>query len=157
MRKIHLVTALSIGYCLAAQADEVTDWNRILFQADLTAKTPPILTSRNAAIVQASVFDAVNGIERRYTPVHVTPAAPSGASVRAAAVAAAHAALAKIYTAQQQFLNEKFAASFAAIAAQPAAEHSRSIAQGIEWGRSVAEAIWTWRSGDGIAATLRRS
>jgi hypothetical protein len=49
--------------------------------------------SRVAAIVQASVYDAVNGIERRYTPIHVAPAAPRGASRRAAAIQAAYASL----------------------------------------------------------------
>ena len=40
------------------------------------AKLPPQTSARIGAIVQASVFDAVNGIERRYTPYHVDPAAP---------------------------------------------------------------------------------
>ena len=57
-----------------AAADEVTDWNRITLDALLV---PPAvaapLAQRPAAIVQAAVFDAVNGIERRYTPIHVTP------------------------------------------------------------------------------------
>ena len=70
----------------AAVADEVTDWNRIMLDAFLV---PPAvgapLAQRPAAIVAASVFDAVNGIERRYTPIHVPPAAPPGTSKRAAA------------------------------------------------------------------------
>ena len=69
--------------CISAttvRADEVTDWNQILFQAALVAKTSPLIITRNAAIVQASVFDAVNGIERRYTPIQVKPGAPHGAS-----------------------------------------------------------------------------
>ena len=41
-----------------------------------------------AALVQAAVFDAVNGINPRYTPIRVTPAAAPGASRRAAAVQA---------------------------------------------------------------------
>ena len=53
-------------------ADEVTDWNVTLFQAAHTANTNPLVTTRVAAIVQAAVLDAVNGIERPYTPIHVT-------------------------------------------------------------------------------------
>src|SRR5262252_6607666 len=49
------------------RADVVTDWNRIMAQTVLVAKTSPLVTTRVTAIVQASVFDAVNGIERRYT------------------------------------------------------------------------------------------
>lgn len=48
--------------------------------------TPGATSTRGTAIVQAAVFDAINGIERRYTPIHVPPAAPHGASKRAAAV-----------------------------------------------------------------------
>ena len=59
-----------------AQADVVTDWNQIMMQTVLTTNTSPLVTSRVAAIVQAAVFDAVNGIERRYTPIHVQPNAP---------------------------------------------------------------------------------
>lgn len=34
-----------------ARADEVTDWNQILFQAALVAQTSPLFMSRNTAIV----------------------------------------------------------------------------------------------------------
>ena len=56
--------------------------------------------ARPAAIVAASVFDAVNGIERHYTPIHVAPAAPPGASNRAAAVQAAYASLVRLFPAK---------------------------------------------------------
>jgi len=46
------------------------------------------VSTRVTAIVEAAVFDAVNGIERRYTPIHVDFAAPAGASKRAAAIQA---------------------------------------------------------------------
>jgi hypothetical protein len=94
------ITTLSLGLLIGANLgsgiiweDEVTDWNVILFQAAHTANTNPLVTTRMAAIVQAAVFDAVNGIERRYTPIHLTADAPRGASKRAAAVQAAYASL----------------------------------------------------------------
>ena len=73
--------------------DVVTDWNRTMIAGLEAAKPPPPIASRFGAIVQTSVFDAVNGIERRYTPVHVAPAAPRGASPAAAAASAAYTAL----------------------------------------------------------------
>jgi hypothetical protein len=77
------------GFCLAtARADVVTDWNQIMFQAALVAKTSPLDMSRNAAIVQGAVYDAVNGIDRSYIPLHVKPAAPRRASPDAAAIQA---------------------------------------------------------------------
>ncbi len=146
------LAGLAGGLATAARADEVTDWNKIMFEAALVPPaTSPIVMTRVAAIVQASVFDAVNGIERRYTPVHVDPAAPPGASRRAAAVQAAYAALVRLYPAQKNALDEKLADSLAAISSGPAAENSESIARGIDWGQTVADAIWAWRSTDGFA------
>jgi membrane-associated phospholipid phosphatase len=147
-----LVTLASL-LTATALADEVTDWSRIMFAAALQAVPPtsPLVMSRNAAIVQASVFDAVNGIERRYTPIHVPPAAPPGASRRAAAVQAAYAALVRLYPSQQAALAQQLQASLAAIASGSAAENSVSIARGIAWGQAVADAIWTWRSTDGFS------
>lgn len=135
-----------------ARADEVTDWNRIMLDALLG---PPVvaapLAQRAAAIVQASVFDAVNGIERRYTPIHIMPAAPAGASQRAAAVQAAYANLVHLFPSQSATFAQKRALSLLGVASGPAAEHSESIGRGIEWGQTVADAIWAWRSTDGFS------
>jgi hypothetical protein len=134
------------------RADEVADWNRNMFKAGLAATPPtsPLNMSRVAAIVQASVFDAVNGIERRYAPIHVDFAAPGGASVRASVVQAAYASLVRLYPAQTSTFDAERAASLDDISSGAAAEHSESIARGIEWGQTVADAIWAWRSTDGF-------
>ncbi len=136
----------------AAVADEVTDWNRIMLDAFLV---PPAvgapLAQRPAAIVAASVFDAVNGIERRYTPIHVAPAAPPGASKRAAAVQAAYASLVRLFPAQIATFDEKRTQSLVEISSGWAADRSESIQQGIAWGQAVADAIWQWRSTDGFS------
>jgi PAP2 superfamily len=148
-----LLAALAVLLPGAAVADEVTDWNRIMFQAALhatPAPTTPLVMTRNAAIVEAAVYDAVNGIQRRYTPLHVQPAAAPGASIRAAAVQAAYATLVRLYSSQQSTLDQQRATSLAAIANGAAAANSVSIARGIAWGQFVADAIWTWRSTDGF-------
>src|SRR5687767_15887740 len=90
-----LIISAVVCLCFSAtaKADEVTDWNQQLQQALLTSSTNPIVSSRASAIVHAAIFDAVNGIERRYTPIHVNFNAPRGASRRAAAVQAAYATL----------------------------------------------------------------
>ena len=157
MKNIRVLGFLLVAWAslltTAARADEVTDWNRIMFAAALQAVPPtsPLVMGRNAAIVQASVFDAVNGIERRYSAIHIQPAAPPGASRRAAAVQAAYAALVRLYPSQQTALAQQLQASLAAIASGAAAEHSVSIARGIAWGQAVADAIWAWRSTDGFS------
>src|SRR5919197_537534 len=80
-----------------ARADAVTDWNEVMFRAALIAGSSPLNMTRFATLVEASVFDAVNGIDRRYTPIRVAPAAPAGASRSAAAVQAAYSMLTRIY------------------------------------------------------------
>jgi hypothetical protein len=135
---------------IAVRADVVTDWNRIAQQALLNAGSSPVVSSRSMAIVEVSVFDAVNGIERRYAPVHVAFDAAPGASRRAAAIQAAYASLLHLLPAQQAFLTEQRDASLAEISAVPADENSVSIARGIEWGQTVADEIFAWRSTDGL-------
>ena len=162
MRKIcrgFLVLVILVGtHAITVRADEISDWNAYLFEAARLAVPPtsPLVITRSAAIFQASVFDAVNGIERRYTPIHVEPAAPRGASTRAAAVQAAYAILVKLYPAQKPDLDAKRAASLAAISHNynDNDDHDqrggRSIPRGIAWGQTVADAIFAWRSTDGF-------
>src|SRR5262249_45752475 len=94
-----------------AWADEITDWNQTMLRAALVAGTSPPVTTRVAAIVQTAVFDAVNGIARRYTPIHVAPAGPSGASRDAAAVQAAYATLVQLYPVQKSTFDPRLAGS----------------------------------------------
>src|SRR5438046_785298 len=150
---------LATGATLVS-ADEVTGWNQIMLAATITPPATPGPTStRVTAIVQAAVFDAVNGIERRYTPIHVPPAAPHGASKRAAAVQAANASLVRLYPALMYpaltaTFDRQRMLSLAAIASGGAAEHSKAIERGVEWGQTVADAIWAWRSTDGFNTVL---
>jgi len=130
-----------------AWADEITDWNQTMLRAALVGGTSPPVTSRVAAIVQAAVFDAVNGIARRYTPIHVEPAGPAGASREAAAVQAAYATLVQLYPAQKSTLDARLAVSLAVLGAR---EDGAAIASGRAWGQTVADAILTWRSTDGF-------
>ena len=87
----------AIAFATSPAVDEITNWNQMLFRAGLVGGTTPLVITRVAAIVEAAVFDAVNGIDRRYTPIHVPPAAPAGASRDAAAVQAAYATLVQLY------------------------------------------------------------
>ena len=68
---------LIVGGSALARANEVTDWNEMLFRASAVASASPLNMTRNSALVEAAVFDAVNGIEKRYTPIHVDPAGPA--------------------------------------------------------------------------------
>jgi PAP2 superfamily protein len=148
--RVTLALLVLVAPARTASADEVTDWNEMLFRAALVAGSSPLVMTRNTAIVQAAVYDAVNGIERRYTPIHVAATGPAGASLRAAAMQAAYVALSKLYgatTSLQLMLDARRAASFADISAS---ENAASVTAGIAWGDSVANQIWAWRLTDGI-------
>jgi hypothetical protein len=145
------VTGLGEGG--SPRANVVIDWNHTML-AVFAANTPPIaapVAPHYAAIVQASVFDAVNGIDRRYTPIHVAPAAPRGASRQAAAAGAAYTALLALFPAQKPSLDAALAASITAIAGE---DEGQSVARGQQWGKTVAEQIVAWRSTDGLTTTL---
>ncbi len=143
------LTAASVAGGLA-MADDVTNWNGVMLRATLTAPvTPAPVSTRMAAIVQTAVFDAINGIERRYTSIHVEPAAPAGASERAAVVQAAYAALLSLYPAQKAQLDIERTASLAAIT-----DSNDAVQAGLAWGQSVADQIVAWRSQDGFSNTL---
>ena len=150
--RFALVAGLALtGFASApgARADEVTDWNQNMLQAGLVARTSPLIMMRVAAIVQASVFDAINGIERRYTPVHVTATAPRGASRRAAVVQAAYASLLKLFPTQKPALDAQLAASLAGIVDE-GEDGGQSVERGLAWGQHVADEIWAWRTTDGF-------
>jgi membrane-associated phospholipid phosphatase len=132
-----------------ARADDVTDWNQHMLRAGTVAGTSPIVMTRVAAIVQASVFDAVNGIDRKYTPVHVPPGAAADASRRAAIVEAAYTALVAVYPAQKSTFDARLAVSLTAIASD-SHETSSGIASGIAWGQAAANGILSWRATDGF-------
>jgi hypothetical protein len=131
----------------AASPDPVLEWINIMNDTVLALGTPPFFTSRIAAMVSASVFDAVNGIDPRYRPIHVRPNAPDGASPRAAAIEAAYVILADAYPMKGPTLTTQVKASLAALALT---ESAQSISDGTAWGQTVANAIWAWRQTDGF-------
>jgi membrane-associated phospholipid phosphatase len=151
------VLVLSGLSATSARADEVTDWTQIMLKALTTANPAATVASRDAAIVEASMFDAVNGVKGHYTPVHVTPAAPKGTSDRAAAVQAAYATLSKLFPAQQSTFDAARAASLNAIANVNGGDNLQgrlqaSVDKGVAWGQQVADAIWAWRLTDGFTS-----
>lgn len=135
----------------ARQASVASDWNRTMIGALEAAHTPPPPSMRVGAIVQASVFDALNGIENRYTPIHVQPAAPRGASRAAAVAGAAYEALVGLFPAQKASFDLQLEESLAQITDNT---DNQSVARGLAWGESVADQILAWRATDGFTVVL---
>ena len=135
-----------------ARADMVTDWNFNLVHAMRAVAEPVATQPRSAAIVHAAIYDAVNGIARKYTPFFVTDPAPPGARQEAAAAQAAYTTLVALYPSQKAALEAQLATSLAEIAGHQG--KSQSIARGLAWGDYVAQQILAWRSTDGFSTPL---
>ena len=75
--------------CLLS-ADVVLEWNQVLLDTLKADRLLPLYLARDAAIVHAAVYDAVDAIDRSYTPLFADVNASRGASPEAAAAQAAH-------------------------------------------------------------------
>jgi hypothetical protein len=163
---VLLVFVFQIVNPSAARAadDEVLYWNAVGVRAmQVAPAVGGALQPRVLAVMHASIFDAVNGIERRYQPIHIDAHAPRSASRRAAAAQAAYTALTLLFPAQAaaHAFDADLAASLAGIAAdaenensQSSAdaenENSQSIERGRDWGELVANLIFTWCQTDRV-------
>ncbi|AFY72488.1 PAP2 superfamily protein [Synechococcus sp. PCC 7502] len=123
-----------------AKADDVViSWNTTAVA--VTQQDAP-LQARALGIVHGAVFDAVNSIDRRYTPYLVDTNSP-GASKEAAVSSAAHTVLLNLYPAQQARLDKALSDSLSKI------EDGNAKTDGINLGKEVAEKILEIRSKDG--------
>ena len=128
-----------------AQSDVVTDANaRAANLASRIAATP--IAVRAMAIVQVSVFEAVNAITKRYAARRATINAAPGASVEAAVAAATRTALLELVPAEQAAIEADY---HAALGPLPA---GRAKDDGIAAGEHAAAAILASRADDGIVA-----
>lgn len=149
---VTAVTAATLCAPSSASADAVTDWNGALVDSLLATNAAPPNSGRLAATVEGAVYDAVNGIARRYTPLRVSSVAPHGASPAAAAVQAAYRTLSWSFPTRQADLDARLDASLAALGhGEDRGSTSRSIARGLAWGDQVADAYIGWRAADGFA------
>ena len=122
---------------VAAQANEVTNWNSIA-QTTILAQ-PPVASAPPAsavmmAMVQGSVYGAVNAIDRRHRPYLVNRRFPH-ASEEAAVATAAFRVLDGLFRAQHAALQAQYDASLGGI------PDGRSKAEGIEVGTLAADAM----------------
>lgn len=130
----------------AATPDVVTEWNLYWEEAVFATAQPVPAQGRSAAIVHLAIFEALNGIERRFTPYYITQTAPPGAHGEAAAMQAGYTALRALYPAQATALDRHRTDSLARI--NGARGKSQSIAKGLAWGEHVANQILQFRSTD---------
>lgn len=124
--------------------NSVTRWNAIATGALATAEgTNPMAHSRILGILQASVHDALNAIDRRfesYTPV--LPDTP-GASADAAVAAASRDVLVALFPSQSAVVDEEYRRALASI------PDGAAKSAGIVVGQAAAQANMSRRQDDG--------
>ncbi len=130
---------------MAAQtSDAVINWNATATSTLVIAGEPSPIQFRALALVHAAIFDAVNTIDRRFTPFAIDTRVPEGVSMEAAVAAAAHGVLLHLYPAQRTALDAALKTSLE----KAAPEQSR--VEGITLGEDVAKKFIALRSKDGV-------
>lgn len=131
----------------APGTDVVLDWNATLLNAIQAVDTAPPLGARNQAIVHAAMYDAVNAIDRSHAPYAaiLSPGFTAGASLGAAAAAAAHRALSVLYPTLQSTFDAQLERSLAEI------PNGVSEDLGVTIGQVIADQILVSRLNDGSA------
>ena len=120
--------------------DVIFEWNQLL--QDTLPIPHNVLTPRFFALTHIAMFDAINALEREYTPYHVTFHHGSGGSPEAAAAQAAHDVIVA--------LNPNFRATYdTALANRIGSDPSGFVRNGLEVGARVAAEILAWRQNDG--------
>jgi hypothetical protein len=139
---IALLAAASSGRALAGNC--VIDWNLQAVDATRLARNPPPLSSLYLATYHIAIFDTVNGIAHTAHSWLVNDPAPTGANVDAAVASASITVLNALWT----WTNPRAlqAAYDKALADIP---DGQSKADGIAWGKKVAEAVLANRANSG--------
>jgi hypothetical protein len=128
-----------------AHADVVTEANAKA--ADVASRIPATpIAVRMMAIVQVSVFEAVNAVTGRYPSYRAKITPEPGASVEAAVAAATRTALSKLAPALQTVIDADYQAQLGSVADGPAKT------AGIAIGEQAATAIVAMCADDGVVA-----
>ncbi|MFK4510367.1 vanadium-dependent haloperoxidase [Bradyrhizobium daqingense] len=140
-----IVAALAV--CVGtARADVIMDWNAKADAIAAEKKVLPVPQARTMSMLHVAMFEAVNAIDRRYTPYKLDLVADRSTSKEAAAAAAAYNILLTIYPDQKSALDTALHASLSGI------PDTDGKANGIELGTIAASGVIALRRDDGSNA-----
>src|ERR1700756_3216714 len=147
---VAVLAAASLAPAMAQATQPVSQvvvWNKTLLSIVGTPGAQPatIHPARSFAIMHAAIYDAVNAIDGTHKPYLVRLSASHFASQEAAAAAAAHEVLVKLFPSFQATLDTQFQQALAQLP-------NRGKADGINVGNTVADRILARRSNDGSNA-----
>ncbi len=131
-----------------ARADILTEWNSQELAQIRTTSMDPLFASRDLAILQVTMYDAINGVSHLDNPFYVNyVGAPDGTSLGATMAAAGLQVMTSLYGENSAFTllyNSQIASL---------SDSSSAISQGIAWGTSVANTIVGIRASDGSSGS----
>ncbi len=112
---LNLAVARNAAHLPAQASDVVLEWNQHAVALTLlpASALSPVQQTRVMAIFHVAVHDAVNGITGEYETYLSPASAPENASAEAAAIAAAHEALKKLFPGNDVTLDGHYANSLA--------------------------------------------
>ncbi len=129
--RIAFAFAVIVGGVSVGLADEVTFWNSLALDIMKESSISPPKVGRDLAIVQSSVYDAVNAIERTYTPLYYQASVVGPASQEAAVAAAAYESLVGLYPTYETTLTDTYNTRLAGIVAGAAKNAGVSVGQAV--------------------------
>jgi hypothetical protein len=155
IRPVFAILVALLVTSVAAAQNPVIDWNAIAVTTALSGSptiSPASTTSGGTSIylayVHLAMYNAVNAIDHRFQSYGPDIAAPAGASLDAAAVAAAYNTLVYYFPDQAAALGPQYTASIAAI------PDGAAKTNGIQVGKAAADAIIMMRLSDGRGADV---
>jgi uncharacterized protein (TIGR03118 family) len=128
--------------------DVVLQWNQAVIQAIENDKPTIGFLTRDLAIVQTAIYDAVNAIDHTSTAFRVSASAPADASAVAAADAAGLFTASALFPTDTSLFQSTYLAALATVPA------GQAQTDGIAVGRFVAEQTLISRATDGANAVV---
>ncbi len=131
-----------------ARGNVILDWNAVMLSAIRLDTTAPTLSTRNLAILNLAMYDAVNSVVRTHQPYAFGLQAPPGASAEAAAAAAGYGVLQALYPGIRSQADATFEAWRARV------PDDASARDGLELGGEIARLMLANRAGDGASTEV---
>lgn len=149
--RLILTLAAIAATAVRLSADVVTEWNSSALEAIRSVSQDSPYAARDLALLQTAIYNATESLSGNYTLYsgsgYAGPSgsAPGGASMDAAAAAAANTILQSLYPTLSGSFTSLYSTQLSGIA------DGQAKTDGISWGQSVANDMLSWRSGDGAS------
>jgi hypothetical protein len=143
-----------LAFCLGASvaprasANPVLDWNGLMLEAVRAENTSPTLCTRNLAIMNTALYDAVNSITRTHQPYRTEWDVQPGSSAEAAVIAAGRETMLALYPGFRARTENLYELQLAKLPQDP------QTAAGLQLGRDMAMHAIHLRGSDGATTEI---